>query len=65
MNYYMEWGKAALVRAVRTFAQALAAQMGSGAVGITELSWPQMLSIAAAAAVLSLLTSLGGLPEVN
>ena len=61
----INWWKAAGVRAIKTFAQALAAEIGGNAVSITSLNWMQMLSVAATAAVLSLLTSIAGLPEVK
>lgn len=59
-----KWWKAALIRAVRTFAQSAAAAIGVGA-AVSEINWLQVGSVAAAAAILSLLTSLGGLPEVE
>lgn len=59
------WLKAAAVRAVKTGAQTLASLIGTGAVGILALDWPQMLSVTATAMVLSLLTSVAGLPEVS
>lgn len=49
--------KAAAERAVKTFAQTLVALIGTGAVGIMDLDWMQMLSVSATATVLSLLTS--------
>ena len=45
-------------RAVKTMAQVAAALIGTGAVGITELDWAQIGSVAATAAVVSVLTSL-------
>ena len=59
------WFKAAGVRAIKTGAQTLASLIGTGAVGILALDWPQMLSVTATAMVLSLLTSVAGLPEVS
>ena len=58
------WWKAAGIRAVRTFAQALIAGIGTGA-ALLEVNWSYALSVAAVAAILSLLTSLAGLPEVE
>lgn len=49
---------ATLERAVKTAAQVAAALIGTGAVGITELDWAQIGSVAATAAVVSVLTSL-------
>lgn len=57
--------KAALLRAVRTFAQAALATIGT-AVVIEAVNWWAVLSASALAAVLSLLTSVAtGLPEVD
>ena len=44
-------------RAIRTFAQALVAILGAGAVNILTIDWVQALSVAAGAALLSVLTS--------
>lgn len=59
------WIQAALIRAIRTFCQSLVAGIGTGAVAIHEVKWSYILSIAAVAAILSILTSLAGLPEVD
>lgn len=61
---WKEWFKAAMIRALRTFAQTMA---GSIAVGATmqEVDWVRALSVSGAACVLSILTSLTGLPEVE
>ena len=58
------WWKAAGIRAVKTFAQALIACIGTGA-ALLEVDWGYALSVATVAAILSLLTSLTGLPEVD
>ena len=58
------WAKAALIRATKTFAQTAAATIGTAAL-LSDVSWTAVLSAAFLAAVLSLLTSLGGLPEVG
>lgn len=58
------WFKAALIRALRTFAQTAAATIGAAAL-ISDVGWVQVLSASALAAVLSLLMSVGGLPEVK
>lgn len=57
--------KAAAVRAIKTFAQAMVAQIGAGSVGIVTFDWIGALSVSAMAAVLSIFTSLAGLPEVQ
>lgn len=58
------WWKAAGIRAIRTVAQAAVAIIPATAL-ITEINWLVVLSGALLAGVLSLLTSLSGLPEVN
>lgn len=60
-----EWVKAALVRAIKTFAQAMVAQIGAGSIGIVQFDWMPALSVSAMAAVLSIFTSIAGLPEVQ
>lgn len=56
------WWKAAGTRAVKTFAQALIACIGTGA-ALLDIDWKYALSVAIVAAILSILTSLTGLPE--
>lgn len=58
------WWKAAAVRAIRTIAQTAIAAIGTTAL-IENINWPVVASTAAVAGVLSLLTSLAGLPEVE
>lgn len=58
------WLRAAGVRAVKTVAQTAAATIGT-AVVLSEVDWVMVISAAALAGVLSLLTSLAGLPEVE
>ena len=60
-----QWWRAAGVRAVKTMAQTGVALIGTGAVGFTDLDWARIASGAGVAAVLSLLTSVAGLPEVQ
>lgn len=57
------WGKAALVRAVKTAAQTAAATIGTTLV-MSEVNWALVLSAAGISGLLSILTSLAGLPEV-
>ena len=59
-----KWLKAAAIRAAKTMAQTAVATIGTTAL-ITEVNWLVVLSASALAGVLSLLTSLAGLPEVD
>ena len=61
----MIWLKAALIRAIKTMAQVAVALLGTGTMGILDVDWVQVLSVAALAGVCSILTSLAGLPEVE
>ena len=58
------WWKAAGVRALKTFCQTAIAVIGTSAL-IEQVNWVAVGSAALLAAVLSLLTSLAGLPEVE
>lgn len=62
MNWKV-WFKAAGIRAIKTVAQSAIAMIGTAAV-MDEVNWIMVASGAALAGVLSLLTSLAGLPEV-
>ena len=65
MNWdWKQWAVAALIRAVRTFAQTFAGCIAVGA-ALEEVQWLRALSVSGVAFVLSILTSLGGLPEVE
>ena len=59
------WLIAAAIRALKTWAQAGVAYIGTGAVGILEFDWVGFFSITCMAAFLSLLTSIAGLPEAH
>lgn len=61
----MNWWKAASVRALKTAAQAAIGAIGTGAIGLFQADWANVLSIALMAAVISYLTSIAGLPEVE
>jgi len=65
MNWnWKEWAVAALIRAVKTFAQTFAGCIAVGA-AVEEVQWLRALSVSGVAFVLSILTSLAGLPEVE
>ena len=59
-----EWFKAAGIRAIKTVAQTAVATIGT-AVALGDVNWVLVGSASAFAGVLSLLTSVAGLPEVN
>lgn len=60
----IRWLKAAAVRAVKTVAQTAIATIGSSAV-LSQVNWAVVVSASLLAGLLSLLTSLSGLPEVS
>ncbi len=59
-----QWWKAAGIRAVRTVAQTAVATIGTSAM-IGEVNWLALLSASVLSGILSLLTSIGGLPEIK
>ena len=61
---WREWLKAALIRAIKTFAQTAVASISVGA-AMSEVDWLRVLSVSGVSFVLSMLTSLAGLPEVE
>ena len=64
MEYWKNWCKAAGVRAVKTVAQTAVATIGTTAV-MAEVNWMLVGSASLLAGILSLLTSVAGLPEVE
>ena len=60
----MTWWKAAGIRAVKTIAQTAIATIGTAAV-MDQVDWIKVASASLLAGILSLLTSLAGLPEVQ
>lgn len=61
---FKAWLKAAGIRALKTFAQAAIATIGTSAL-LSEVNWIMVASASVLAAVLSLLTSVAGLPELK
>jgi hypothetical protein len=64
MKNFKAWAKAAGIRALKTLAQTAVATIGTTAV-INEVDWIVVASASALAAILSILTSVAGLPEVK
>ena len=60
----IRWLKAAGIRAIKTVAQTALATIGTSAV-LSEINWKLVASAAVVAGILSLLTSLAGLPELK
>lgn len=64
MRDWQAWIKAAGVRAIKTLAQTAVATIGTSA-AMGDVNWKMVLSASLLAAILSLLTSVAGLPEVD
>lgn len=63
-NYTNRWAKAAAIRAIKTMAQTAVATIGTSTI-ISTVDWKVVASASVVAGVLSLLTSVAGLPEVE
>ena len=63
-EYWLDWLKAAGIRAVKTIAQTAIAMISVGTV-MSDVNWIQVGSAALLAGILSLLTSIAGIPEVD
>ena len=63
-EYWRSWWKAAGIRAVKTVAQTAIATIGVSAV-LSEVDWVAVGSAALLAGILSMLTSIAGLPELD
>lgn len=66
MNENMiNWIKAAGVRAIKTVAQTAVGMLSGNMIGIMDVDWIAVLSVAGMAGIVSLLTSVAGLPELK
>jgi hypothetical protein len=63
-NNFKKWMKAAGIRAIKTSCQTAVALLGTSAV-MSEVDWKMVLSASVLAGLVSLLTSVAGLPEVE
>ena len=64
-NNFGNWLKAAGIRAVKTVAQTAVAMLSGDMIGVVEVNWLNVLSCSAMAGLVSLLTSVAGLPELK
>ena len=62
---YKTWLEAAIIRAIRTFAEAALAYIGTGALVLGDVNWLAVLSAGAFGFVTAMLLALTGLPEVK
>ena len=65
MINWKKWAYAALIRAIRTFAEAALAYIGTGKLLLGEVNWLAALSAGALGFVMAWLLALAGLPEVE
>lgn len=63
-NYWIKWLKAAGMRAVKTMAQTFVAMIGTSAM-LSEVNWTMVASASVLSGILSIATSIAGLPEVQ
>lgn len=61
---FKDWAKAAGIRAIKTMAQSALSLITVGNM-LTEMNWISILSISATAGIVSVLTSIAGLPELK
>lgn len=64
-TYWIEWAKRAGIRAIKTVAQTAVALIGTNAIGVTDVDWVAVASASALAGIVSVLTSVAGIPEVE
>jgi len=66
MKYdWKKWALAALIRAIRTFAESALAYIGTGAIVLGDVNWLAALSAGALGFIMAWLLALAGLPEVK
>ena len=65
MRNWGQWAKAALIRAIRTFAESMLAYIGTGSIFLGDVNWLAALSAGGFGFVLAWLIALTGLPEAE
>ena len=65
IKHWQSWLKSAGIRAIKTVAQTALGTIGGGAMVLGDVNWGMVASAAVLAGVLSMLTSVAGLPEVQ
>lgn len=65
MTDWGKWFRAALIRAIRTFAEAMLAYIGTGALVLGDVNWLAALSAGGFGFITAILLALTGLPEVE
>ena len=63
-EYWVTWVKAAGIRAIKTVAQSAIGAIGASAI-LTQVDWKIVISTAVLSGIVSILTSVTGLPEVT
>ena len=63
-EYWLKWVKAAGVRAVKTMAQTAVSMLTVGQ-AFLDVNWVSVISVSITAGIISVLTSIAGLPEVE
>ena len=64
-EYWIKWIQCAAVRAIKTVAQTAVGMLTGNMVGIMDVDWIAVASVSAMAGIVSVLTSIAGLPEVK
>ena len=62
---FIKWIKAAGIRTIKTMAETALSLIGTNTIGITDVDWLGVLSACALAGVITVLTCIKGLPELN
>lgn len=65
MDKFKRWLVAAGIRAIKTFAEGMVTLIGTDYISIVDLDWAHMIGISATMALVSLLISVAGLPELK